>query len=245
MASIGARTINLVEDKYLSIANEEYVRQLSIGSNWTKLRLGMMCALTPNGTGNLLGCSLVFGLCSAASPFANTTGYASATTGNFIGMDVIISAGGSNNPGDWVYNAGSGNPYFSGTFTAVRRRYGSTATFAAFASGGSQVLPVAGVGSTVRRGLVYLDITKGSPNYTLKPYNCTTAQGTMDFTPAQFLDGLEQSGTPVVNGQTLLTETAVNHACDESAGAFNTLDLYWNRAAYALEVYALAVYRAA
>ena len=243
MASIGSRTINLIEDKYLTLANEEYLRPLSIGSNWTKLRIGMVCALTPNGTNNLLGCRLVLGLCAAATPFANTLGYAGATTGNFIGADVILKSSGLDDYGDFIYNAGSGNPYFTGTFMAVRRRYGSTATFAAFSSTNQAV--AANNGSLQRRSLIYLDITKGSPNYSLKPFVMTAAQAQMDFTPADFLDGLEQSSTPVVNGQTLNTVAAVNHACDESAGAFNTLDLYWNRAAYALEIYALAVYRAA
>jgi len=100
-------------------------------------------------------------------------------------------------------------------------------------------------GTLQRRSLLYLDITKGSPNYTLKPYLMTAAQAQMDFTAADFLDGLEQAGTPIVNGQTLNTVTAVTIACDETAGALNTVDLFWNRAAYALEVYALAVYRAA
>ena len=85
----------------------------------------------------------------------------------------------------------------------------------------------------------------GSPNYSLKPYVQTAAQAQMDFTPADFLDGLEQASAPVVNGQTLTTCTAVAIACVEDTGAFNTVDLFWNRAAYALEVYALAVYRAA
>lgn len=243
MASIGSRIINLVEDKYLSLANEEYLRQLSIGSNWTKLRIGMVCALTPNGANNLLGCRLVLGLCSAASPFANTLGYASATTGNSIGCDFIIKSSGADDYGDFIFNAGSGNPYFTGTFMAARRRYGSTATFAAFASSNQAI--AATTGALQRRSLIYLDITKGSPNYTVKPFVLTSVQAKGDFATADFLDGLEQSGTPVVNGQTLNTIAALTPACDETAGAFNTLDLYWNRAAYALEVYALAVYRAA
>ena len=46
MSNIGSRTFNLIADKYLTLANEEYLRQLSIGSNWSKLRLGAMLALT-------------------------------------------------------------------------------------------------------------------------------------------------------------------------------------------------------
>jgi hypothetical protein len=243
MANIGSRTINLIEDKYLTLANEEYLRPLSLGNNWTKVRLGLMVALTPNSTNNLIGCSLVLGLCAAATPFANTTGYAAASTGNFVGLDFITHSSGTSAAGDLVYAAGSGNPYFSGTFTGVRRRVDTTNSFQVTSSLNQCI--AANTGSLQRRSLLYLDITKGSPNYTFKPFVHQSAQAVLDFDPAGFLDGLEQPGTPIVNGSTLATCTAVTIACDEVAGAFNTANLFWNRAAYALEVYALAVYRAA
>ena len=47
MATIGVRSFNLIDDKYLALGNEEYVRPLAIGSNWSKIRVGMLVALTP------------------------------------------------------------------------------------------------------------------------------------------------------------------------------------------------------
>jgi len=64
MASIGVRSFNLIEDKYLTLANEEYVRTLAIGSNWTRLRLGMLAALTPDGVADLQGVQCIWGLCA-------------------------------------------------------------------------------------------------------------------------------------------------------------------------------------
>ena len=61
--------------------------------------------------------------------------------------------------------------------------------------------------------------------------------------PRAVVDGLEQSGTPTVNGQTFLAGNALTLACDETAGAFDSVSLYWNRGAFPLEVYALAAYR--
>ncbi len=58
MAIIGTRLFNLIEDKYLTLGNEEYLRPLSIGNNWSKLRLGLMLALPPNGTSSLRGSSI-------------------------------------------------------------------------------------------------------------------------------------------------------------------------------------------
>ena len=241
MATIASRTFNLIADKYLTLANEEYLRPLSIGGNWNKLRLGAMLALTPNGTNNLVSCSLVLGLCAAASPFANTGGFAAASTGNFIGADLISDNAGNSGPGNFLYNAGTGNPFFTGAFAGARRRVGTTNTFLNTASLSQAV--AANNGSVQRRSLFYVEITKGNPNYTVKLYVHNAAQGEMDFTPAHFLDGLEQSATPVVNGQTMIASSAVSIACSEAAGVFDSVNLFWNKSAFPLEVYALAAFR--
>ncbi len=244
MADIGSRTFNLIEDRYLTLANEEYLRPLSLGNNWSKLRLGAMVALTPDGANSLPGCTLLLGICSAADPFANTAGYGAASTTNFIGLDFITNGAGTSGPGTFSYYAGSGgNPYFGGTYAGARRRVGTTNTFAA--TGVMNGYVTTNTGTLPRRSLLYCDLTKGSPNYTLKAYLHNATQAGLDFTPAQFLDGLEQSGTPIVNGQTLLTATAATLACAEDAGPLNTLSLFWNRAAFPLEVYALAAFRMA
>jgi hypothetical protein len=238
MATIGSRTFNLIEDRHLTLAGEEYLRPLGIGSNWTKLRLGLLVALTPNGTSNLPDCSLMLGVCSAATPFSGTQGYGAAVTGNYLGADFTNRTG-----SDLTYGAGSGNPYYYTVNKAARRRYGVTETTASL--GGSYSLCCAtNTGTLQRRTPLYVDITKGSPNYTLRPFFCSSAHAVLDFTAAHLLDGLEQSGVPVINGQTLQAESVTNIACDETAGVFDTLSLFWNRAAYPLEVYALAVFRA-
>jgi hypothetical protein len=242
MATIGSRTFNLIGDKYLSLANEEYLRQLSIGSNWNKLRLGAMVALAPNGTSNLVGCSLMLGLCSAATPFANTTGYAAASTGNFLGIDVVTDNGGGTGPGTFTYNAGTGNPFFSCVFSGARRRVATTSTFAVTNSYSPAIAQTNG--SLQRRSVLLLEITKGSPNYSLKIFTNNAAQAEMDFTTAHFLDGLEQSGTPIINGQTMVQNSGlVTIACSESTGVFDTVNLFWNKSAFPIEVYALAAFR--
>ena len=243
MATIGSRTFNLLEDKYLTLANEEYLRRLAIGSNWTKLRLGAMLALPPNGTENLTLCSLTLGVCAGATPFSGTQGYAAASTGNFIGIDICSDNSGGSGQGTLTYNAGTGNPYYSSSFSGARRRVGTTDSFAANTTLSHAV--AINTGTLQRRTLLYVDITKGSPNYTVKYYPETGTLAQLDFTPAHFLDGLEQSGTPTVNGQTLSAGNALTLACDETAGVFDSVSLYWNRGAFPLEVYALAAYRMA
>ena len=242
MATIGARTFNLIEDKYLTLANEEYLRPLSLGNNWTKLRLGAMLAITPDAANNLTNCSLLLGVASAASPFANTTGYSTGTTKNYVGLDIVPDGGGGSGPGLFTYYATGGNPYFSATYAAARRRVVTTDTFASVAMNHAVATHT---GTIQRRTPVYVDITKGSPNYTLKLYTATSVQAQADFAPADFLNGLEQSGTPVLGSVTLSASSAISIACDETAGGFDTVSLFWNRASFPLEVYILAAFRMA
>ena len=124
----------------------------------------------------------------------------------------------------------------------ARRRVGTTDTFAANTTMSHAV--AINTGTLQRRTLLYVDITKGSPNYTVKAYIENGTLAMLDFTPAHFLDGLEQSGTPSVNGQSLTAGNALTLACDETAGVFDSVSLYWNRGAFPMEVYALAAYRA-
>lgn len=243
MSSLATTTFVLAPtgDRYLSLAGEEYLRKLSIGNNWSVLRIGAMWAVTPDGTNNLATCALQLGVCTADATFANTAGFSAASTTNYIG-ELLSDSGGAGSPGTLTYTANSGNPYFTSTFAGAIRRVATTTTNNVPAST-SHIIP-SNTGSTQRRGLMYIDITKGSPNYTTKPYFTTAAQGgSRDFSYAHFLSGLETSGTPVCDAVTLTTATAATIACSESAGNFDTVSVWWNRASFPLHLYALAVRR--
>ena len=95
MANIGSRLFNLLADKYLTLANEEWVRTLAIGNDWNKLRLGLLLAVTPNGTNPLGGTALMLGLCSG-----KTNPYGAASTTNFVGAGLHGSAPGVTITGD-------------------------------------------------------------------------------------------------------------------------------------------------
>ena len=242
MATIGSRTFNLIEGKYLSLANEEYLRPLAIANDWTRLRLGALLALTPNGGSNLSDCSLQLGVCSKATPFANTTGYGSATTTNYIGCDFISKADGTGVPGTWIYNAGSGgNNRFSNTYCAAVRRVAAVRSFSL--SGAATGMIPTNAGTLPRRGFLFCDITKGSPNYTVQAWLGQSTSCNVDLKPDEFLDSLEMTSDPTALGNAMIKPAAAVIACSEVAGAFDTLSLYWNRAAFAMEVYALAAYR--
>jgi len=232
MANIGSRVFNLVSDKYLSLANEEFVRTLAIGTNWTKLRLGMLMALNPDGTNNLSGTNLLFGLCSG-----KTNPYGSANTTNFLGMKF-----GADISSDLLtYVANSGNPYYWSGRGVIKKTV-ATPTVA-----GANTLEfhriATNTGSLQRRSLHFVEITKGSPNFTVVHWNLSATGVAKDFTPAHLLEGLEQAGSITVNGEALGAGNSTAIAFTEAAGSLDSVDVYWNRAAFPLEVHALAAYR--
>lgn len=234
MATIGVRSFNLIEDKYLALGNEEYVRTLALGSNWSRLRLGLLAALTPEGTSDLQGTQFVWGLCAG-----RTNPFGAESTTNFLGLKVGINATGD----VLTYNANSGNPYFWAG-RSVMKKVGATRTVANV-NGTEFHRVAAATGTLQRRSLLLLEIAKGSPSFTVTVWNLAVTGVSKDFTPAHLLEALEQPASVVVNGETLGTGAVSTVAFDETAGALDTLDVHWNKAAFPLEVYALAAYRLA
>ena len=236
MATIGSRLFNLVADKYGTLANEEFARTLAIGTDWNKIRLGLLLAVPLDGTNNLPGTALMLGVCSG-----KTNPYGAASTTNFVGAALHGSTGGVTT-GTLTYSAGSGNPYFSsgGFWPAVRVGVdltSGTGVAAAF-------VLTSNAGSTQRRSPLYVDIQKGSPNYTITRWAPSTGQGQFqsgDCSSAEFLASLELP-TPTWLGINL-TSSAGTVAASETPGALDTVDVFWNKSAFPLEVYALAAYR--
>lgn len=238
MASIGSRIFNLTPDKYVSLANEELVRTLAMGTDWTKLHIGVLLAVTPDGTNNLASAALMLGLCSGT-----TQPYGAASTTNFVGAAFHASTPGATS-GTLSYVANSGNPVFSVTGTWPLTRVGTALGSATGSATG--LMLTANTGATQRRSPLYLDITKGSPNYTVGRWTPATSQGQFlsgDCTPGELLNVLENT-TPTWLGISL-SSTSSTLAASEATGAFDSVDLFWNKAGFPLEIYALAVARLA
>jgi hypothetical protein len=98
-------------------------------------------------------------------------------------------------------------------------------------------------GTVQRKSLHFVEITKGNPNFTVVFWNLTATGVAKDFSPAHLLQGLEQAGSITVNGESLGVGQTNSVAFSEAAGALDTVDLFWNRASFPLEVHALAAYR--
>jgi hypothetical protein len=220
-ATIISRTVSAVVDKRIVLSNGQFARKLSIGSNWTRLRLGIRFGMTDLGVAPTGTPRFAAGFCSGLSNL-----FGDATTDNWVG---IIS-----NTATWAYAAA--DHYGSVVFGAAKR-VGSTLTVGSNAAGSVSIGAVS-ASTGVQRALFFVDITKGSPNYTVQAF---TAGGTPpDSTIAQFLAQLESS-TPSLSGYTWNTSTTI--AADESTGGFDSINVSWDRSSFNAEISDVGVCR--
>lgn len=228
-------------DKYLTLANEEYLGKLAIGNDWTTLRIGVMCAMTPDGTNDIPGCSFQIGVCSSDAVFPNTAGVKDTVTKNYVGMDLFADRD-TGAAFTAKYNAGSGNPYFNdsilGSQQVARRKVNTTGTFAGDPGAPGRFL-YTNTGALQRRTPIYVDITKGGFSYSVTAWNPFFKN--LDYGIAQFIAGFD-TRTPTMNGEYFYGGTAAI-SCSESFGALDTVSVFWNQPSFPMEIYVIAAKR--
>jgi hypothetical protein len=252
MASISKRTFLYTDKNYLTLANEEWCRTLPNGNTWSRIRLGMLCAVTPNGTSNITDCALFFGVSSGKTAPSSAT---NAT--NFVGASIVGAAAPLSTRALSYAASSNTNPYYSLTIGQVFRRFEQTIVATNFNTQAGILVPVATAGMSVsggaanagaqrRRCPIIVDITRqtgGAGLYTIAVYGLTgNSTNQYDFRPDQLLDMVDQTGTPVSYGVTLTgwSTTATTVVASDVEGGLDTICLYWGRQAYPLEVYAIA-----
>lgn len=227
-ATIVQRVFTQVPEKAIQIGGVNFLRPLAIGSNWFRIRIGLLCSI--NASATLQGTTFYFGLSSSFGP-----GSGWLNTGKWVGA--IIQSTNSFN-----FNAGAGNPYFAGAANVtVGTRFDQTFLY----NLGGAALPhfaAAGQGSRLRRTPIFVDFTRatGNSNYTVTVYGCSFSTVLQDYRPDHFFAGLDTWTTPVCNGQTmtsLATSAAVGMV--ENVGPFDVFDIFWPKALYPLEIYAM------
>lgn len=223
--------------KCLQIGNEEYVRPIS-SLAWTRLRIGVLSAFVPDGTNNLVNCSLIVGMCSDYSGFSLVN--ATNAFGAALGQATTFATN------TYTYNAGAGNPYYACGSGGVsfRKVSGVVTASGAFGAGGPY-MPTT-TGSIQRAVPMYFDLVKGSPNYTVNfRYMDTTSFVQVNYTLGQFYDGFEQgTGTVVLNGNSMSGQT-MSQAFSESTYPLTSAFVYWQKSVSPLQIYAIGVARLA
>lgn len=214
-----SRTIGSVVDKRALIKNGQLKRLFSYLNDWTKIRIGIHFSFDGSLAANITGTpQFVFGLISDTD-----NGWGNVTTDHFLGWRTNVAT--------WTYNAGAGNPYFSLASAAIlTKKIGTTIT-----SGSSfSPSPSFTANNTLIRNALFLEITKGSPNFTVQsshPGSAAAAQ--QDITDDVFenmmnaVDISACSSTPTV---AYSSSTAWTIAIDEATnGYFNGLNIFWDK----------------
>lgn len=221
-------------DKYLSLANEEFVRQIDWTginlTNWSMCRVSLHCAIRDTGGGSITS-SLFVGLCSGTSQ-----PYGSSTCLNAVGVEY------TGNP--WAYNAG-GNPYYScssGRYRVLQKVNTTINTVAAGAE--NYYLPATG-GSIQRRGMIGpLIFTLGATQVTVDPESEAAGVATSDVWLENFLYASQSAAVGKVLN-TAFSSTGAGKVVGAAAGwnnnPLNAIDIYWASAVYPLDIYAISV----
>jgi len=251
MALIEVHTFPEGNDNSLTLSNEEWGRELAIGSDWQRLRIGIMCAVEPDAGNNLPFARLSLGCSTAANDHLG-----SAAANLWIGGQLAGNAL-SLNGATWAWNAGGGvNPFYtvslwtrlqslagviSGTFNA-----GSAAiptTTGAVSRRWPMFIELEKKGTSMYSGLAAFNIFEGNPIQD-KDYDVPAFIAAMEHATAYVATGgnsLPIDGDTVTNlGYTIFPNYDVNAAAQ---GEVIAPHVGWNKAGYGFRIYTLAVAR--
>src|ERR1051326_1867460 len=153
MASIiKARTISSVVDNRIQMTNSHFARGFTPPSGWTQLRLAFRFSFSDLGTSAGSTPQFAFGFCSG-----QTNIFGDATADHFVGWKTVKAT--------WTRNTGV-NAYDSTIDCQPFKRIGTTDTNGS----GTQLPWYFNYDIANYRDIMFVDLVKGSPNYTLKIY---------------------------------------------------------------------------
>lgn len=228
--TITSRTISAVVDKRLVLTNGQGKRLFSYLTTWNVIRIGLHFSMDGSGAANITGTPLfALGIMSGT-----TNGVGNTTTSHFLGIRSVSAT--------WTYNAGAGNPYFSEASSMQQyKRVNTTNTDSA---GSSALTPFWTANPGSKRNVIILEITKGSPNFTVAvigPASAAAAQA--DITLATFEDmmnAVTMAAAAAIPSVAYTAGTSRTVAIDEAtSGFFNAINFYWNKSV-GMEVCAVA-----
>jgi len=205
---------SFVGDTALRLQNEEFVRQMHFGTNWTQLRIGLWMSI-PQGTGTIFSPTLYAGLCQGTAD-----GYKSSSTAEWVGWR--FGQGTAN----WTYNAGPPDYYSTGNARQRIYKIGAVTTTAGSVLSVTEYVPIA------IRAFYGFDFLKTTTGYSLASVS-PGAIPTVDITEPNFLmsahaDIGSSSYGPV--------NFATNNLLD-------SLSLYWDFPAVGIEFSSILVVR--
>lgn len=235
-STILSRTFSSVVDKRIVLSNSNFARQWdsSIGTSWSRIRIGCRISIRDSGA-NLTGTpEFILGICSGTSNI-----YQDATTTHWTGLRTIDPT--------WTRTAGPPAWYNMATATSnpvAAKKVGTTKTNSATTAW----LGIhAADATTENRSALFVDITKGSPNFSFN-FIAKDTGGAGDDSLASFyafLQNPSQTVTDWTNHKSSITGGgAFSLAIDEATnGFFDSVNIGWNRTTPEIEISDLVVVR--
>lgn len=226
--SILKRTITGVDDKRLVLANGEALRNLAYLNNWTKVRIGLQlsCELSADISGTP---QIALGLSAGA-----THGFGDPVTTHFVGIRPIGSSA--------TYSGSA--PHFAsiGGWKPCVKVVGTITDGTTFTGATTALIPKS---SDLYRGSLIVEITKGSPNFTVQMVSCINAvtPAFVDVTDTHFLDAMQaadMAGAAAALGGGYSQSSTVSVAVDETThGNLDSVDVFWDRTSTPMEISAI------
>lgn len=215
------RTIAAAAEVAFSLSNAAIARSVALPPAWSKVRIGARLHTTNSGA-NLTGTPrFAFGLCKGTTNILGT-----ASVDHFAGL---IST-----QATWL---AQGGPFYGAVSCAPAKKVGAVLTVGTDFSVNA-VYPSNAAAAGADRVLHFIDITKGSPNYTFQAFYQNS--GTIaDVSAATFLTQM-QAATPSLSNHAQSTGVAL--AVDEGAnGTFDAIQWFCDQTTIAFELCDIAV----
>jgi hypothetical protein len=215
----------------LRLGNEEFIRPLSIGSGWTRIRVSITCAIDGDGQTFVNGILFV--------------GLLSGTQYGFNSPSCLGAYGFGSNAATYTFNANAGSPYYSASINACKKE-GATASYAGV---GTAYIPA--TTGTLRRTIItggiikvagggwsayaYVPQTTGVSNYDARFYDHVNSSEAGFTGSTWFANATQYDLTAAINGTTL--------SFTEPPAGLNAVSICWNKSNYPLEIYSITVTR--
>lgn len=248
MPVIAAQNFATGTQNYLNLGVDTYSRTLSIGSNWNRIRVGILCSISTvqETTYPLRTASFSIGVCSGVS---SNVGVVTPQHVHGYAHGAPPSAGQTG--GTFTYNAGTaGNSYYTTTtFIGHKTEAGVVATGTSGAFTASFPTSTGLNNALKRRGIYIADFSKSAlVSGNLARYGTSGAASHMslDITSSDLFSAIQQyTAAPVIQGISCVAASgAPSIAFNETTyGSLNTVYIYWGTYAVPLQLYEIAVWR--
>jgi len=202
------------------MTNATFARLVTLAAGWSKVRVGVRLNCTDLGAGPSSTPRLGIGLCAGTGAILGDT-----STTHFAGALTNISG--------WTRGT---LIYLCDFYPATK--VGTTLTIGASSFNADTRIDHTAGSATTQRGVYFIDITKGSPNYTFDFFS-PASNGFGDVASSTFLGNMVLS-TPSISAHSY--GTARTLAVDEATnGTLNAACVWWNRSDFLMEICDLAV----